>query len=205
MGMLTFDHLAYAAGNLATGAQAVSAALGVDLPAGGVHAAMGTHNRLTGLGDLYLEVIAVDPAAPPPPRPRWFDLDRFAGPTRLTNWIARCDDLEAAIAAAPLGMGAPMRFERGPYVWRMAVPDDGILPFGGGFPALIQWEGAAHPAANLPDSGLRLIRLQIVTPEADALRAALARVISDGRIRVEPGETFAMHAGYAGPGGEVWL
>ena len=61
---------------------------------------MATHNRLLGLGDLYLEVIAADPSAPRPAWPRWFDLDRFTGAPRLTNWICACDDLEAAVAAA---------------------------------------------------------------------------------------------------------
>lgn len=36
----------------------------------------GTHNRCLGMEDgIYLEVIAVDPEAPPPSRPRWFGLD----------------------------------------------------------------------------------------------------------------------------------
>ena len=43
-----------------------------------------------GLDDgLYLEVIAIDPEAPSPAYPRWFDLDRFSGTPRLTNWICR--------------------------------------------------------------------------------------------------------------------
>ena len=52
------------------------------------HARMGTWNRLLSLGpDEYLEVVAIDPAAPPPGRPRWFALDAFAGPPRMTNWV----------------------------------------------------------------------------------------------------------------------
>ena len=53
----------------------------------------------------YMEVIAVNPAAPPPGRPRWFDLDRFTGAPRITNWILRCDDLDAALSLAPPGTG----------------------------------------------------------------------------------------------------
>ncbi len=139
---------------------------------------MGTHNRLLSLGDLYLEVIAVNPAAPPPGRPRWFDLDRFSGPPRLTTWICRCDDLPAALAAAPPGTGTPMALARGDFRWEMAVPDDGRLPFDGVFPALIRWHGALHPAPLLPDHGLRLSRLEVTHPQAGALRAALA-----GRLR----------------------
>lgn len=40
------------------------------------HPQFGTHNRCLGMEDgIYLEVIAVDPEAPPPSRPRWFGLD----------------------------------------------------------------------------------------------------------------------------------
>ena len=56
----------------------------------------------------------------------------------------------------------------------MAVPADGKLPFDGCFPALIQWEGALHPARALPESGLRLTRLEIAHPQADALRGFYA-------------------------------
>jgi hypothetical protein len=46
----------------------------------------------------------------------------------------------------------------------MAVPTDGKLPFGGLFPALIQWEGTAHPAPRLPDRGVRLLALELHSP-----------------------------------------
>ena len=59
--MLEFDHIAISATCLAEGVAAVEAALGVALSGGGAHPHMATHNRLLGLGDLYLEVIASDP------------------------------------------------------------------------------------------------------------------------------------------------
>ena len=99
--MLVFDHIAISASTLAEGVAHVEAALGVTLAGGGQHPHMATHNRLLNLGDLYLEVIATDPAQPRPAWPRWFDLDRFSGPPRLTNWVAACDDLAAEIAASP--------------------------------------------------------------------------------------------------------
>ena len=151
--MLTFDHLAIAAESLDEGAAAVEAALGVALGPGGEHAAMGTHNRLLSLGPgEYLEVIAINPAAPAPGRPRWFGLDGFAGATRPQCWIARSDDLPGALAAAPAGIGVPIHFSRGNFEWEMAVPDSGILPFDGLFPALIGWHSQAHPADALPDA-----------------------------------------------------
>jgi Glyoxalase-like domain len=193
------DHIAVSCVTLAEGVLAIEAALGTSLTAGGQHAAMGTHNRLLGLGDLYLEVIAIDPAAPAPDRPRWFDLDRFSGPPRLTNWVAACDDLPAALALAPGGTGVPLSLSRGDFRWDMAVPADGCLPFGGAFPALIQWHGTAHPAQRLPDLGLRLERLTICHPDPD-LRLALAGLCHDPRLVVDSGP-FAMQTRIRTPHG----
>ena len=182
--MIAFDHFAIAAATLADGCAHVADRLGHDMGPGGTHPLMGTHNRLSGLGaGEYLEVIAIDPAAPPPGRPRWFDLDRRDGPPRIGNWIARTDDLDAVIDRVP-GAGRAIRFERGPYRWRMAVPDDGILPFDGCFPAVIQWD---TPAPSFPDAGLRLRTLTLTHPEGGALADLLAGLIDDPRIVVATG------------------
>lgn len=203
--MLAFDHIALAADTLAEGVAAVEAALGVPMAGGGEHPQMGTHNRLLGLGDLYLEVIAVNPGAPAPGRPRWFDLDRFTGAPRLTNWVARCDDLEAALDLAPAGTGVAMALARGDFRWQMAVPGDGRLPFDGAFPALIQWQGALHPAAALPDAGVRLTRLEIAHPRAADLRAALAGQFPDPRVVLVQGPAKAMAATFDTPHGQRTL
>ncbi|MFC2966679.1 VOC family protein [Acidimangrovimonas pyrenivorans] len=203
--MLVFDHFAVAAETLAEGVEAVEAALGLPLGPGGQHPRMGTHNRLLGLGDLYLEVIAIDPDAPGPGRPRWFDIDNFSGTPRLTNWICRCDDLSAALDAAPADSGTPIAFTRGELRWEMAVPEDGKLPFDGCFPALIQWHGAArgaaHPAKRLEDVGCRLKRFEIAHPQAEALRAALAPLIADPRVVVLDGPEKALRAEIETPHG----
>lgn len=198
---MELDHFAVTAETLEAGVVAVEAALGMALQPGGRHGLMATHNRLLGLGDVYLEVIATDPAAMAPTRPRWFDMDRFAGRPRLTNWIVRCDDLAAEVAAAPEGVGAPVAFTRGDLAWRMAVPDDGRLPFDGGFPALIQWAGTAHPVQRLEDRGCRLIRLEIAHPEAATLRAALAGRLAEARVAIVEGAEKAMRAEIATPHG----
>lgn len=178
--MLRLDHLAISALRLNDGVAEVERLLGVPMAGGGQHAAMGTHNRLISLGDLYLEVIAIDPAAPAPGRPRWFDLDRFAGPPRLTNWVVACDDIDAALAQGPEGWGLPLNLSRGDYRWQMAVPDDGRLPFDGAAPALIRWQGDKHPAPVLPDHGLRLARLTVSHPQAEALCRTLT--LDDPRL-----------------------
>lgn len=198
--MLELDHIAITAATLEEGAGWVEAMLGVPLQPGGVHPLMGTHNRLLSLGPgLYLEVIATDPSAPKPPHPRWFSMDDFAGPPRITNWIARVPDLDAALAAAPVGAGRAVQLERGDYRWRMGIPDDGRLPFDDAFPALIEWQGDLHPADRLTDQGFRLLRLEIAHPDAAALQSTLA--MRDERLTFHTGPK-AIRATIATPKGE---
>ena len=90
--MMELDHLAITCASLPEGAAWAEERLGAPLEPGGRHAHFGTHNRLLSLGPgLYLEVIAPDPEAPAPGRPRWFGLDEAREPT-LGNWIVRVPD-----------------------------------------------------------------------------------------------------------------
>lgn len=203
---MEFDHIAVAGLTLDEAARHVQSTLGVGLAEGGRHALFGTHNRLLGLEDgLYLEAIAIDTDAPPPDRPRWFDLDRFSGPPRISNWVCRVDDLDAALARLPEGAGRPVEVSRGALRWRMAVPDDGILPFDGTFPALIEWLSGGHPAEMLPRSGCRLRRLVIAHPEPEALQEVLMPLLSDPRIRFETGPVGAFSAVFETPSGRKVL
>ena len=197
--MLEFDHIAVSAATLDEGQAWVGSALGVTLSDIGHHPHMGTHNRLLGLGPgLYLEVIAIDPDAPKPGWPRWFDLDRFAGPPRITNWVLRTRDLDAALAAAPEGAGTATSLSRGDFRWRIGIPMSGVLPFADAFPALIEWHGDLHPADRLPDQGVRLKRFEVVCPEADPLQAALG--LDDPRLAFATGPK-AFHATFDTPRG----
>lgn len=194
------DHLAIAARTLDEGVAWAEARLGCPLAPGGAHSAMGTHNRLLSLGaDLYLEVIAIDPAAEAPRRPRWFGLDGFSLQPRLQAWILAVDD----IAQAPASSGRPLALERGTLRWQMAVPEDGVLPFDGMHPAVIAWQGADHPTRHLPDRGLRLDTLTVSHPEAEAL-AALCPGLDDPRVVFAPGAP-GLRARLTSPAGEVLL
>ncbi len=165
--MMLLDHLAVAGETLEAASAHIEQALGISLQPGGKHEKFGTYNRLLGLRDgLYLEAIAIDPDAAVPQRTRWFDLDRFSGEPRLTNWICSVPDIEAALATFPDGTGTPIDLTRGALTWRMAVPPNGRLPFDNLFPALIQWQGDLHPAQMLQDSGCSLRRLIVYHPEA---------------------------------------
>ncbi len=198
---LELDHVAVAANTLQEGQAAVEEALGVALQVGGQHAHFGTHNMLLGLeGGLYLEVIAVDPTAAAPEYPRWFDLDRFTGVPRLTNWICRTDDLAGAVDVYPEA-GRPVALTRGDLRWQMAVPADGILPYDNCFPALIQWHSTPRPAARLEPSGCALRELVLHHPQAAALMVELHKGLDDPRVRYETGP-FGLSAAFDTPHGE---
>ena len=196
---LIFDHIAISAVSLDTGVAWVEQALGVKMAGGGQHGLMATHNRLLALGDLYLEVIAIDPSAPSPTQPRWFDLDRFCGPPRLTNWVARTQDMATAVTSGPPNWGLPLSLTRGDYRWLMTVPADGILPYDGAYPALIQWLTPLHPTQTLPDVGVRLQNLTITHPQAAALSAALP--LNDARLHIVQGPQQALSAAFQTPQG----
>lgn len=203
--MLTLDHIVLATADLVQGTETLEDMFGTKLAPGGKHAAMGTHNRLLSLGpDCYLELIAVDPDAPPLDQPRWYALDGFSGLTRLTHWAARCDNLDAALVDAPVGTGSPWDLARGTLRWRMAIPRTGQTPFGGLFPALLQWQ-CPHPAPHLPDRGFRLTRLTLHSPQAAALRDSLRGVAATSDLRIEDSVTESLSACISGPDGEIAL
>lgn len=199
--MLKLDHIAIAAETLEAGRAAVEETLGTTLQPGGRHAHFGTHNLLLGLEDgLYLEVIAIDPSAGTMPYPRWFDLDRFSGAPRLTNWICQTPDMGALLDALPEA-GAPVALTRGALCWTMAVPPDGVLPHDNRFPAVIEWgAGVPHPASVLAPSGCRLTRLVVSHPGAEALQARLRPHLRDARVVFETGPA-GLRAEIETPGG----
>ena len=185
--MLELDHIAVACETLEEGRDWVETMLDVKLQPGGKHAHFGTHNMLLGLEDgLYLEVIAIDPAAKPPLYPRWFDLDRFPGRPRPAIWICRTKSLANAIAQFE-SAGAAVPLARGDLRWQMAVPDTGILPYDNMFPALIEWQCTPHPAARLNHSGCRLTQIIVCHPQANELAASLEPYFIDARVAFEQG------------------
>ena len=199
--VLSIDHIVVSANKLSAGVQYVEDMLGVRMAPGGKHAAMSTHNALLNLGDAYLEVIAIDPEAPDPPQPRWFDLDNFEGSPRLTNWVAKTEDLNAAIAASPEGIGIPTPLTRGDLAWKIAVSAEGTLPFGGAFPGLIDWEGAPHPTTRLPEAQCRLEFLQVGHPDAVELHGALSAFVGGLENCVAEAESIGFRAAITTPAG----
>lgn len=181
------DHITVTAPALEAGADYVRQALGVSPQAGGEHPGMGTHNRLLKLGErIYLEVIAVNPAASRPNRPRWFQLDEpdAKRPVRLATWAARTDDIRAASAASPTSLGVVEPMSRGQLSWLITIPEDGGLPLGIA-PALIQWPDGIHPADRLEDRGCSLVRLEGFHPQAVEVTAVLRSIGFEGEFSVK--------------------
>ena len=177
------DHLVFVAGDLASGTAWLEEKLGLKLLPGGEHAYFGTHNALLGFLNGYLELIAVNPAAPTPAAPRWFGLDtpemqaRLAAGPALIHWVASVHHLKTALRLSPETHthGEALALSRGNNRWQLSVPADGSLPMGGVLPSLIQWESIS-PAARLQGTGVALTRLGLNTPDPERLSAALNRL-----------------------------
>jgi hypothetical protein len=181
------DHLAVVADTLEQAARWCEQTFGVVPEAGGKHGLMGTHNRLLSISSerfpaTYLEVIAIDPDAPPPPRPRWFGMDDAAlraavrEQPRLVHAIARTQMIEMlrwGLINCGLDSGVPIAMHRdspaGRLSWRITVRDDGRTECGGALPTLIQRDGSQHPCDRLPPCGVALHELVLRGVPAQAL------------------------------------
>lgn len=187
-GGLALDHLVVAARSLDEGRVWCEATFGVAPEAGGKHALMATHNVVLDISgerfaNAYLEIIAIDPDAPPPGRPRWFDLDSpplqaaLAHAPQLVHWVARCADIDAAVMrwrAAGIDPGEVLAAERmaprGVLRWRIGVPVDGRRRGDGAVPLVIEWTGP-HPVDAMPARGVALesLRLGVAAAALDDL------------------------------------
>jgi hypothetical protein len=170
---LNLDHLVVVAPSLEAGAAHVREQIGIDMPAGGKHPEMGTHNLLLRLGDaVFLEVIAVDPAAGAPAGPRWFGLDDAGAVLsawnegrRLRGWVARTDDLDGVLAHHGALLGRKTPVSRGDRRWFFAVRPDGMFPAAGAAPPVIDWGQRGCPAPEMPDLGAKLVSFEIEHPD----------------------------------------
>ena len=180
---MELDHLVVGAATLEEGVAWCERVLGVTPGPGGKHALMGTHNRLLLISGpnhprCYLEIIAIDPEAPPPGRPRWFDLDqpalreRLAEGPGLIHWVSRVPNLDAALAnwrGEGVDAGEAVQASRGNLRWRMALREDGRRLRREALPVLIEW-GESHPTDGMAESGVQLLGFD----SRDGLRARLA-------------------------------
>jgi len=198
------DHLVVAASNLEAGAAYMAERLGAEPGGGGQHAAMGTHNQLWRLGEIYLEVIAIDPEAERPARPRWFGLDKLnlTERPRLITWVARTQELAWVLNNELHPVRNVQSFSRGQYRWLFTLPPDGALIEGGLIPPLIEWQ-TAHPLEAMPDSGYTLKAFEGWHPEPEKVRAVLAPLGLERVLTVRAGETSHFRAVIQTAAGEI--
>ena len=181
--MIALDHVTLGTSSLDVGAASIRSVLGIEIPPGGKHPDMSTHNRVVNVGDAcFLELIAIDPDAPAVPHKRWFGLDdpgviaRIATAPRGVGWVVRTDALDRHIAASPVELGEARRMSRGERTWRLTVPAAGAMPYDGLVPAFIEWSPGPHPSSGMQFLGPTLEAIEMRHPQADAVRGVLQRL-----------------------------
>jgi hypothetical protein len=188
----TLDHLVIATQSLEQGRAWAEDLFGVTPVAGGRHSSMSTHNILlaceNGADKCYIEMIAIDPDAPPPPHARWFGLDDPALQAtlqiepRLVHWVARTNAIVEATAASDYPLETINAFSRNQFKWRMtlAAPTDTLCLL----PSLIEWE-TASPSTQLPPSGIALRRWSLHSPQPLQLAQHLQRLAFQSAMPLE--------------------
>ncbi|WP_341899157.1 VOC family protein [Ferrovibrio terrae] len=206
--MLQLDHITVIAPSLADGVAHVRDCLDIDVPFGRQHPYMGTHNHLLRLGDsVYLEIIAVDPAAPRPARPRWFGLDDQAtvradwdSGFRLRGWVARSTGIDAVLPQHEAVLGRKIELS-GSTPFFFAVPDDGSLPLGGIAPSVIDRQGKPPSMATMTDRGAILQSLIIDHPDPEQVRTLYRTLRIDRPPEIRQADRFRYHAQIQTPAG----
>lgn len=191
---VVIDHIVIGAQTLEQGQDYLKGLLAVDIPRGGTHDTMGTHNCVMQIGNnSFLEVLAIDPSAKPPSRRRWFSMDHertqqnLAMRPRPLCWVVGTIDLDAIVRRSPVDLGEIISFRRGDRTWRMTVPADGHLPGGGLLPAFIEWSPGVHPSVNQQDLGVRLSKITLHTPEVEDLTLTLLTLGVEELVEIRKG------------------
>ena len=203
--MFKIDHIVLAATSLPDGLFFSEDRLGVSLDLGGSHDRFGTHNRLLNLGDCYFEVIAIDPQARKPDHPVWYDLEAFSGAPQLITWVCETDRMLDHLKQMPYHAGEILSVSRGDLEWNLTVPKNGALPMNGCAPSVIDWKGAASPAARLPDRGCRLSSLTISHPEPNKLEHFINSTLDDPRVIFKKSQYASLQAKIETPNGLIEL
>jgi Glyoxalase-like domain len=200
----SIDHLVIAAPSLAAGAKMLHEALGIWPQPGGEHERMGTHNLLLRLGEsTYLEVIAINPMAAKPDRPRWFSLDELEPHSipRLVTWVVRSNNIHAAQLACDGVHGDINPMSRGDLNWLITIPTHGGMPFDGVMPTLIEWKSPQHPANRLEDRGCELLSLKGFHPDAVGINDLLRKLEIGAGVSVEKHQRLHLTAEIKTPNG----
>jgi hypothetical protein len=171
------DHLVVVCDTLAQGREWCQSTLGAEPQLGGGHDWMGTHNLLLDVSSptqaqVYLELIAIDPDATPPSRPRWFGMDEpglralVAQTPQLVAWVGRSPQVDmhrwglitVGQQVGPIVPCSRSRADGSVLSWQIVVREDGRRLLDGALPVLIEWKGE-HPCDRLAKSSVRLDQL----------------------------------------------
>ena len=207
---MQIDHVTVGAADLEAGSRFLKSKLNVDIPAGGKHPRMSTHNRVMRTGEgVFLELIAIDPEAPPAPRPRWFSLDEPAQTARLAKsprpiaWVVRTDDLAGVQARSPVDLGPAVAMTRGDLSWKLTIPDNGVQPVSGLIPAFIEWDGEPHPSVNMAFPGPTLRAVTLRHPKPGEIEEILQTLGIAHLAKVEPAPEASLAFTFELPDGKT--
>ena len=162
------DHLVIGSADLHLGVVWVEERLGVSPVFGGVHDGFGTRNALLGLGEQYLEVLALDPEQRGVSSPMSEQIGSLTAPRLLT----------VAVARAHLNNPVPMSRIRADGVrlaWELEFTSTPLF--------FINWKDAPRPS-GLPDGG-RISSLAITTPDPALLAGVEGISVREGEWHVE--------------------
>ncbi|HKC18907.1 MAG TPA: VOC family protein, partial [Candidatus Dormibacteraeota bacterium] len=147
-----------------------------------------------------------DPDQPEPAEPRPFAIDVIDRP-RLTAWVAKSSELEAAAAKA-----AQHQYDLGPILdmtrstpdgrvlrWRLTKKRASVVTV---IPLLIDWGGTLHPSVSSP-GGATLVSLSAEDPNPDHVRQVLAALGLE--LAVTSGHEPRLVAQLSGPAGRLDL
>ena len=162
------DHLVVGSADLDVGVRWVAERLGVAPVFGGVHDGLGTRNALLGLGDQYLEVLALDPEQAATSSPISEQIKILTAPKLLTFAVAR-SDLRKPVPVSRVRADG-VRLE-----WEIEFTSTPLF--------FIDWKDCPRPA-GLPDGG-RITSLSVTTPEPAMLAGVDGVSVREGSWRVE--------------------
>ena len=205
--MATIDHLMYGVSDLDAGVDALETLLGVRAAPGGSHPGWGTRNALLSLGkDVYLEIIAPDPAQPLDENfgARLSQLERPG----LITWAVNVRGLAStahALNDSGLEASGPVPMGRedpklGRLDWELLFI--GRHDLGLSVPFLIDWLKCPHPSNSSP-AGCALESLELLSPYPEALRKVMKAIGVD--LPIATAENTGLRATLSTPKGSVTL
>ena len=185
------DHVVIGAANLISGTSILENKLNTKFSPGGEHQVMGTHNKLLKLqSNMYLEVIAHNPDADIPSRPRWFSLDESNIKEKIKNspralcWVLEVDNLEDTVKNCGYNPGEILQLSRDDLTWKVTIPSDGKLVENGVLPILIEWTNNQHPSKKLNNNNVSLNKLALFHPEPNKIQNIISNLIESDLIHV---------------------